>query len=67
MASVVHPSGVKTIHLRYEARHQRALHSARTATVCRHKDGQHEATLATFYRNYGDVRPYEDVIKLIER
>lgn len=30
-----------------------------------HKDGQHEATLATFYRNYGDVRPSEDVIELI--
>lgn len=31
-----------------------------------HKDGQHEATLATFFRNYGDVRPHNDVIKLIE-
>lgn len=30
-----------------------------------HKDGQHEATLATFYRNYGDVRPSENVIELI--
>jgi nicotinamidase-related amidase len=31
-----------------------------------HKQGQHEATLATFYRNFGDVRPSEDAIKLIE-
>lgn len=31
-----------------------------------HKDGQHEATLATFFRNYGDVRPCTDAIKLIE-
>lgn len=30
-----------------------------------HKDGQHEATLATFFRNYGDVRPVEDVMKLL--
>lgn len=30
-----------------------------------HKDGQHEATLATFYRNYGDVRPSDDVIQLL--
>lgn len=30
-----------------------------------HKDGQHEATLATFYRNYGDVRPSWDAIELI--
>ena len=32
-----------------------------------HKDGQHEATLATFYRNYGDVRPSYEVIELIGR
>jgi nicotinamidase-related amidase len=31
-----------------------------------HKDGQHEATLATFFRNYGDVRPCADAIKLIQ-
>jgi len=30
-----------------------------------HKDGQHEATLATFYRNYGDVRPSENIMELI--
>jgi nicotinamidase-related amidase len=30
-----------------------------------HKDGQHEATLATFYRNYGDVRPSSEVIALL--
>ncbi|HSE29735.1 MAG TPA: isochorismatase family cysteine hydrolase [Candidatus Saccharimonadales bacterium] len=28
-----------------------------------HKDGQHEATLATFYRNYGDVRPSEEIVE----
>lgn len=32
-----------------------------------HKEGQHEATLATFFRNFGDVRPTEDVIDLIEQ
>ena len=31
-----------------------------------HKQGQHDATLATFYRNFGDVRPTEDVVGLIE-
>jgi nicotinamidase-related amidase len=30
-----------------------------------HKDGQHEATLATFYRNYGDVRPSTEIPKLM--
>lgn len=30
-----------------------------------HKDGQHEATLATFYRNYGDVRPSSEIIELL--
>ncbi len=30
-----------------------------------HKEGQHEATLATFYRNFGDVRPSYDIQKLI--
>lgn len=30
-----------------------------------HKDGQHEATLATFYRNYGDVRTLEDILGLL--
>ena len=32
-----------------------------------HKQGQHEATLATFFRNFGDVRPTEDVLQLIEQ
>ncbi len=32
-----------------------------------HKQGQHEATLATFFRNFGDVRPSDDVIELIDR
>jgi nicotinamidase-related amidase len=32
-----------------------------------HKQGQHEATLSTFYRNFGDVRPSIDVIALIEK
>jgi nicotinamidase-related amidase len=32
-----------------------------------HKDGQHEATLATFFRNYGDVRTTQDAIKLISQ
>jgi hypothetical protein len=27
--------------------------------------GLHEATLATFYRIFGDVRPSEDVIRLL--
>lgn len=30
-----------------------------------HKQGQHEATLATFYRNFGDVRPSENIRQLI--
>ncbi|TAH32863.1 cysteine hydrolase [Candidatus Saccharibacteria bacterium] len=30
-----------------------------------HKEGQHEATLATFYRNFGDVRPSENIQQLI--
>jgi nicotinamidase-related amidase len=30
-----------------------------------HKEGQHEATLATFYRNFGDVRPSYEVQSLI--
>lgn len=30
-----------------------------------HKDGQHEATLATFFRNYGDVRPSAQLIELM--
>ena len=32
-----------------------------------HKEGQHEATLATFFRNFGDVRPTEDVLRLIDQ
>ena len=31
-----------------------------------HKEGQHEATLATFYRNFGDVRPTDDLLRLIK-
>ena len=30
-----------------------------------HKQGQHEATLTTFYQNFGDVRVSDDVIELI--
>ncbi len=30
-----------------------------------HKQGQHDATLATFYRNFGDVRPSENIQQLI--
>lgn len=30
-----------------------------------HKQGQHEATLATFFRNFGDVRPVEGVMELL--
>lgn len=30
-----------------------------------HKQGQHEATLATFYRNFGDVRPSDNVMGLL--
>jgi nicotinamidase-related amidase len=30
-----------------------------------HKQGQHQATLATFYRNFGDVRPSDDIMRLI--
>lgn len=30
-----------------------------------HKQGQHEATLATFYRNFGDVRPSDNIQQLI--
>ena len=29
--------------------------------------GLHEATLATFYRIFGDVRPTHDVIDLLSR
>lgn len=32
-----------------------------------HKEGQHEATLATFYRNFGDVRPTDDLLLLINK
>jgi ureidoacrylate peracid hydrolase len=32
-----------------------------------HKQGQHESTLATFYRNFGDVRPSGDVMELIRQ
>ena len=32
-----------------------------------HKEGQHESTLATFFRNFGDVRPTDDVINLINK
>jgi len=32
-----------------------------------HKQGQHEATLATFFRNFGDVRPSADVLRLIDQ
>ena len=32
-----------------------------------HKEGQHEATLATFFRNFGDVRPTDDIINLIKQ
>ena len=31
-----------------------------------HKEGQHEATLATFFRNFGDVRPTSEVLKLMD-
>jgi hypothetical protein len=30
-----------------------------------HAHGLHEATLATFYRIFGDVRPNEEVIRLV--
>ena len=30
-----------------------------------HAHGLHEATLATFYRIFGDVRPSEEVIRLL--
>ncbi|HJR58157.1 MAG TPA: isochorismatase family protein [Vicinamibacterales bacterium] len=30
-----------------------------------HAHGLHEATLATFYRIFGDVRPNEEVIQLL--
>jgi nicotinamidase-related amidase len=30
-----------------------------------HGNGLHEATLATFFRNYGDVRPSSEVLGLI--
>jgi len=30
-----------------------------------HGNGLHEASLATFFRNYGDVRPSHDIIQLI--
>ncbi|MGB4768129.1 MAG: isochorismatase family cysteine hydrolase [Candidatus Saccharimonas sp.] len=30
-----------------------------------HKEGQHDATLATFYRNFGDVRPSSNIQSLI--
>ena len=36
-------------------------------TMWGHKEGQHEATLATFFRNFGDVRPCADVLQLIEK
>jgi nicotinamidase-related amidase len=32
-----------------------------------HAHGLHEATLATFYRIFGDVRPTEEVIRLLRR
>src|SRR5215212_8087724 len=32
-----------------------------------HAHGLHEATLATFYRIFGDVRPSEDIIDLLAR
>ncbi len=32
-----------------------------------HKQGQHEATIATFFRNFGDVRPSAEVLALIGR
>jgi ureidoacrylate peracid hydrolase len=35
-------------------------------TLIGHSFGLHEATLATFFRCYGDVRPTEDVVKLLE-
>ena len=30
-----------------------------------HAHGLHEATLATFYRIFGDVRPSEEIIRLL--
>ncbi len=30
-----------------------------------HKQGQHEATLATFFRNFGDVRPVDEILALL--
>lgn len=32
-----------------------------------HKQGQHEATLTTFFQNFGDVRHCDDVLQLIRR
>ena len=32
-----------------------------------HKQGQHDATLATFFRNFGDVRTSADVLRLIDQ
>lgn len=32
-----------------------------------HAHGLHEATLATFYRIFGDVRPCEEIIQLLTR
>jgi len=31
-----------------------------------HAHGLHEATLATFYRIFGDVRPSEEVVRLLQ-
>ena len=32
-----------------------------------HAHGLHEATLATFYRIFGDVRPSDEVMQLLQR
>ncbi len=31
-----------------------------------HAHGLHEATLATFYRIFGDVRPGDEIIQLLD-
>lgn len=57
MEPIAHPSGVKQSIVDKVVQRRGRLYA---------KDGQHEATLATFYRNYGDVRPHLDVMNIVE-
>jgi hypothetical protein len=68
-----HPSGIPEKIVRKVVARRGRLHAfesveaRRTALVALsgHAHGLHEATLATFYRIFGDVRPSSEIVDLL--